>query len=196
MNILVICPMEVEQTNFKIALSQIEHRHTYRVVHCGIGKVNAAVTTALELYGSPKGFTYDLVAVIGYAGGSSRLKQGELVIPSKACFHDVVGPKDLIPELLQVYNLQGSDNVAVLTGDSFVTKENVHDIAQHNPGCQAVLYDMESAAVCQVADEIPVLVMKLVSDNPSSTNSLQSFEDFVKTHSNFSQFVHYLEALE
>ena len=198
MNILVIAPMKVEADNFTRALNGIQHRHHYRVCNSGIGKVNAASNTALELYGNPSARRYDLIAVIGYAGGSNRLGQGDFVIPRIARYHDVNCPVDLVPELTKEFELEGSDNVMILTGDSFVTHENVIQINKQNTKCDAVLYDMEATAVCQVAEEaeIPVIVMKLVSDKPASSNNLQSFNEFVETHVNFSQFVHYLEALE
>ena len=197
MNILVITPMESERDNFKRALDDIQHRNIYRLACSGLGKANAASITALELFGNTSAPQYDLIAVIGYAGGSNRLKQGDFVIPKMARYHDVECPEDLVPELSKVYELQGNDNVIVLTGDSFVTENNVKQISEKNTTCEAILYDMETAAVCQIADQadIPVVVLKLVSDNPAKSDNLQSFDEFVKTHSNFSQFVHYLESL-
>lgn len=195
MNILVVAPMAVEAQNFKHALDSIAHKHQYRVVQSGVGKVNAATEVALELYGNPTRPAYDLIAVIGYAGGSSRLSQGDFVIPSCAKYHDVNCPEDLVPELTKTYDLQGSDNCVILTGDSFVTTQNIESVQNCNPGCDSIIFDMESAAVCQVAEETPVIVMKLISDIPAVENNLQSFSDFVDTHSNFSQFVHYLESL-
>lgn len=195
MRILVVAPMEVEALNFKKALVSIPHSNIYNVVTTGVGKVNAAATTALELWSGPHAGSYDLVAVIGYAGGSLRLKQGDFVIPKVAKYHDVSCPADIVPDLSKEYELQGNDNICVLTGDTFVTEDNVSQVSSKNISCESSIFDMEAAAVCQVADDIPVLVMKLISDNPSSKDNLQSFEEFVRTHSNFAQFVYYLESL-
>lgn len=198
LNILVVAPMESEAKNFKQALSTIEHSNSYKVIQTGVGKVNAAYNTALELYGNVRK-SYDLVAVIGYAGASSRLEQGSFVAPCCAKYHDVVVPNslntELVEDLVTTYPLQGFDDVIILTGDSFVTKSNVSKINSHLGNFSAALYDMESAAVCQVAENIPVVVLKIVSDNPQKDSNLQSFSEFVETHSNFSQFVHFLESL-
>lgn len=196
MNILVIAPMRVEADNFIKALKGIEHHNYYKVSCVGVGKVNAASNTALELYGCANSKRYDLVAVIGYAGASSRFKQGDFVIPMAARYHDVSVPVGIVDELNKVFKLEGSDEVIILTGDSFVTKSNVSFI-QSKFGGSSFLFDMESAAVAQVAgmEDIPVVVLKLVSDIPSNKNNLLTFEEFVENNSNFSQFVHYLEAL-
>ena len=198
MHILVLAPMKQEYINFNKALAGISHRHHYRVAHTGVGKVNAASVASLELFGNPSAPNFDLVAVIGYAGGSARLSQGDFVIPKLAKYHDIECPEDLVPELHQEFELEGNDNVMVLTGDSFVTSKNVAHIYKKNDSCESAIYDMETAAVCQVASQgdIPVIVLKLVSDKPADTNNLQTFSEFVETHSNFSQFVHYLESLE
>jgi len=61
-----------------------------------------------------------------------------------------------------------------------------------------VLFDMEATAVAQIFYDvsIPVLVMKLISDVPQlDSENLQSFSEFVETHTDFSQFVFYLESL-
>lgn len=196
MNILVIAPLVSEYKNFRKTLESVPHSNHYHVVQSGVGKANAAATVALELYGNPD-VEYDLIAVIGYAGGSSRLKQGDFVIPCSTKYHDANCPSDIVPELTKEYSLEGSDNYIILTGDSFVTKDNIAEISSHSTDYDAIVFDMESASVCQIAEDsgIPVIVMKLISDIPSQSNNMQSFNEFVKTHSNFIQFLQYLESL-
>lgn len=192
MNILVIAPMHSEFASFNNSLASIPHKNHYKVVEVGVGKVNAAANTAIELYGNPHSKGYDLIAVIGYAAASSNIPQGSFVIPLSAKYYDTDCPDSII-ELSKTYELQGQDDIIILTGDSFVTAANVTSINRSTTST-SIVYDMETAAVCQVAEETPVIALKLISDNPSS-NNLQSFTEFVKTHSNFSQFVYYLESI-
>ena len=54
---------------------------------------------------------------------------------------------------------------------------------------------METAAVCQVADDsgIPVTCTKLVSDDPTKNEDYTSFEKFVSDNSDFSAMLYLLE---
>jgi len=199
MKILIIAPKSSECENFRRALTRYSHshklNHEYKVETAGFGKANAAGTAALYAY-NPDNWVPDLVAVIGYAAGSSKYKQGDFVIPSKALYYDAHCPAGVVEDLERVYDLQGIEPVTILTGDSFVDKTLAEQLVDRFGG--DVLFDMEATAVAQIFYDvsIPVLVMKLISDVPQlDSENLQSFSEFVETHTDFSQFVFYLESL-
>lgn len=181
-----------EKLNFLNALTNRSSlKNTYKTVHTGVGKVNMAATLSSEL---SVNVYYDLVAVVGYAAGSSVYSQGDLVIPSVARYHDAVCPPSLVEELTRTYSLEGNDDTVVLTGDSFVTRDLALSlIAKYG---KYSIFDMESTAAAQVLSDynIPLLVMKIISDVPTIHN-LQSFESFVDSHKDFSCFLNYLENL-
>lgn len=193
--ILVVAPTSVEASYMKNAIARRnavgkKFHNEYKVIETGSGKVNAAMETALELNAD----MYDLIAVVGFASGSAYFRQGDVIIPNTAGYWDVSVPKDVLPELTKMYDLQGSDDCTILTGDSVVGKSFVASLVS-NFGAKA-LYDMESAAVAQVAEEynIPVLIIKTVSDVPAVDTPV-SREDFIKQSTDFSSVLNYLESL-
>lgn len=193
MKILVIAPMQVEALYFNRALASLnKKKNTYKVITAGIGKVDAAVSAALELYDSNA--DYDLVVDIGFAAGSSVYNQGDLVIPCACRYHDTVVPPGLCPNLDKDYQTQGDDESICLTGDSFVDKGIAERLIKKYG--KWVIFDMEAAAIAQVCDdlEMPFLLIKIISDIPQESG-LQSFTDFVNEHQDFSQIVGYLELL-
>lgn len=199
MNILIIAPMSSECENFRRALERYKAKkplaHKYKVEQAGVGKANAAGTAAIYAYTST-GFNPDLVVVIGYAAGSSLYKQGDVVMPSTARYHDAHCPAGVVEDLERIYNLEGIEPCTILTGDSFVDKTLADSLVKEFGN--DVLFDMEATAVAQIFYdvEIPVLVMKMVSDVPQNdSENLQSFTEFVETHTDFSPFLYYLESL-
>lgn len=64
-------------------------------------------------------------------------------------------------------------------------------------GFEAGLFDMESTAVCQAAElfDLPVVVVKMISDVPEEGDTEHSYDEFVDSHSDFGAFVEYLEEL-
>ena len=200
MNILVLAPMKEECEYFKLAiikfLKENELKHRYFIKNIGVGKASAAAETVLALNNVSVTIPYDLIFLIGYAAATKAFPKGSFVFPDKTMYHDTPHSNaELFQDLTKSYELQGSDkNTTILTGDQFVTKELAEKlITQYG---NRLLFDMEAAAVCQICQdtEIPVLVMKMISDNPEEDN-LESFEDFVKTHSDFSAFVYFTETL-
>lgn len=193
MKVLVVCPMKGEYNNFVDALKNTPHQNDYKVICCGVGKVNAAASVALELYTDYKN-NIDLVAVVGYAAASPNFTIGDIVIPDGCRYHDVNLPDpSFVPELTKVYPLQGEDEVTILTGDSFVDEVMLNKLIS-TYGCN-ILCDMECTAVSQVCYdlEIPVIALKLVSDIPGEEGS--DFNSFVETHTDFTPFVNYIEFL-
>jgi nucleoside phosphorylase len=59
------------------------------------------------------------------------------------------------------------------------------------------LFDMEATAVCQVAEmfDLPIVVVKMVSDVPEEGDNEHSYDEFVDSHSDFGVFIDYLESL-
>lgn len=195
MRVLVLAPMETEYSYFKSSLSKFSNlKNLYRVAKIGVGKASAASETALELYGS--NYHFDFVFLVGFAASSSFYKQGDFVFPSFARYHDAHCPQGVCPDLERIYTLEGPDECTILTGDSFVDK-TLSKSLQKSFG-QKVLFDMEAASVAQIVFDlgIPFLVGKVVSDVPElDSNNLQSFEEFVQTHTDFAPFINYVEML-
>jgi len=167
----------------------------YTVVRCGIGKACAAASTARALSTAKEPF--DMIAVVGYAASAAGRRQGEVVMPSVARYHDCIIPDGFIPEMTDPYALLGCDEDVVFTGDSFVDAAIIGGVKRRF-GCERALFDMEITAVCQTADmfgKIPVAAVKMVSDVPESGDTEHSYDEFADSHSDFSIFVERLERL-
>ena len=196
MNILVITPMAAEQENMLAALNNYPNHllHSYTIRRGYVGKVYAAAQTALAMAEEK----FDLVAVIGYAAASDAFSTGDVVAPRAARYHDAHVPEGLdgVSFLTNPYPLVGTDDATIYTGDSFVGKEMIEEIKERF-GTPRALFDMEATAVCQIAAqrEVPVLVMKMVSDTPEKGCDADSFEKFVTEHTDFAAFVEILERI-
>ena len=80
MKILVLAPMDIEKELFLAALQQFSDlKHQYQVVECGIGKVNAASVSAVELYKE----NFDMVALVGFSAASEKFPQGTVLFRNK-----------------------------------------------------------------------------------------------------------------
>lgn len=187
MKVLFLAPMHQEYLNMKNALQSAKLPFDCKVVETGIGKANAAASTALELQ-----CNYDLVILVGYAAASFKYQPNDFIIVGKVRYHDTDVPKGLVPELEQVYELDGEDTT-LLTGDTFVTKDLAIRL-QLKYGKQ-ILFDMEGAAIAQICEwtNTPLYIAKLVSDIPTNPNS--NFNKFVEEHTDFSQFVSFAKSL-
>jgi adenosylhomocysteine nucleosidase len=170
MKILVLAPMKLECNNFKNAIKQIDTQNEYKVVECGIGKVNAASIVTLEILNTE----YDLVAVIGYAAASGKFELGDVVIPNKTCYHDTRIDEGIADELLMMHDLSGPEEVTILTGDCFVNKD-LSESLQERFG-DSVIFDMETCAIAQICSDysIPVMAIKLISDIPTAGHNERS----------------------
>ena len=194
-NILIVAPTSRENKNIRLAIEnkgeQLQHHYT--VAYSGIGKAAAAATITRELLKSEK--PYDLVAVIGYAAGSLGFKQGEVVVPNSVQYHDTDIPEGFIPEITDARKLLGTDDVTVFTGDSFVNARSVAEIKARF-GVEKAIFDMEIGAIaiaCEMAGDIPVLAVKVISDVPEDGHTEMSYEEFANTWTDFSPI---LEAVE
>ena len=223
MNIAIIGAMEEEVT---ILRDKLENITTTVVAGCeyytgtingasvilgksGIGKVNAALSTALLL----ERFSPDVVINTGSAGGFlSTLNVGDVVISSEVRHHDVdvtafgyeYGQVPGMPaaftadsKLIEVAkkaaeNVQGMQIVEglIATGDSFMNDPvRVDYVREKMPELYAA--EMEAAAIAQVCHSFktPFVVIRALSDIAGKESNV-SFEQFlVKAAENSSQLI-------
>ena len=194
MKYLIVAPTEREYRNITSALAGRTTENQYSVARSGVGKALAAANTALAI--ARENCDVDRVAIIGYAASTLGRERGELVAPRVARYHDCRIPGDFVPELTDPHPLLGHDDAVVWTGDSFVDAEIIAEVKEKY-GLKSGLFDMEATAVCQAAElfDLPVVVVKMVSDVPEEGDNEFSYDEFVNSHSDFGVFVDYLETL-
>lgn len=197
MNILVVTPTTRENECMVATLAKAgATRHNYTVLRSGVGKAAAAATTALAVACADRKF--DMVAVVGYAAGTLGFRQGDIVEPSSARYHDCNGiPDGFVPELTEPYALAGKDDITVFTGDTFVDSAAVRNIKQRF-GTDRAIFDMEITAIAIAAKEcgnLPVIAIKMISDVPEDGHTDQTFDEFASSHPDFSPFLQRLESL-
>jgi nucleoside phosphorylase len=195
MKYLIVAPTEREYSNITRALEGRTLQNSYSVVRTGVGKALAAANTALAINRADG--EVDRVAIVGYAASTIGRERGDVVAPRVARYHDCRIPGDFVPELTDPHPLLGHDDAVVWTGDSFVDGEIIAQIKERY-GVKSALFDMESTAVCQAAElfDLPVVVVKMVSDVPEQGDTEHSYDEFVDSHSDFGCFIDYLEQLK
>ena len=64
-------------------------------------------------------------------------------------------------------------------------------------GVKSALFDMESTAVCQAAElfDLPVVVVKMVSDVPEQGDTEHSYDEFADAHSDFTPLLERIDVL-
>lgn len=196
MRVLICAPTSREYRAMRYALDKAQSlKHSYDLVEVGIGKAlsSAGVARALTLAHEK----YDMLAVIGFAASALGRNQGDIVMPSRAIHHDAIIPEGFCPEITDPRMLRGTDAETVFTGDSFVNADIIREIKSRF-GVECGLFDMEIAAICQVAelyDNIPVVAVKYVSDVPEEGHSEHSYDEFADAHSDFTPLLLRLEDL-
>ncbi|MBO5017667.1 MAG: hypothetical protein J6C56_02240 [Alistipes sp.] len=199
MRVLICAPTSREYRAMRYALDKAtDLRHSYDLKEVGIGKAlsSAGVARALTL-AEAEGVKYDMLAVVGFAASALGRKQGDIVMPSRAIHHDAIIPEGFCPEITDPRVLRGSDPETVFTGDSFVNADIIREVKARF-GVDCGLFDMEIAAICQVAelyDNIPVVAVKYVSDVPEEGHSEHSYDEFADAHSDFTPLLKRLEEL-
>lgn len=173
-------------------------RHEYDLREVGIGKAlsSAGVARALTL-AETEGVKYDMLAVVGFAASALGRQQGDIVMPSRAIHHDAIIPENFCPEITDPRSLRGEDAETVFTGDSFVNADIIRDVKRRF-GVECGLFDMEIAAICQVAelyDNIPIVAVKYVSDVPEAGHSEHSYDEFADAHSDFTPLLERIDTL-
>ena len=199
MKILICAPTSREYRAMRFALDKAQNlKHSYELREVGIGKAlsSAGVSRALT-QAEAQGVKYDMLAVIGFAAAALGRQQGDIVMPSRAIHHDAIIPDGFCPEITDPRALRGTDAETVFTGDSFVNADIVREIKSRF-GVECGLFDMEIAAICQVAelyDNIPVVAVKYVSDVPEAGHSEHSYDEFADAHSDFTPLLERIEEL-
>ena len=197
MRILIVAPTTREYKYMRATLDAAQNtKHDYTLICSGIGKAGAAagVATAVAKAAEP----FDAVAVIGFAAGSLGFKQGDVVAPNRAIYHDCDVPEGFIPELTDPYALAGNDDITVFTGDSFINATSATEIMERFSTTHAI-FDMEimaiAIAVRDYAAGIPLLAVKYISDVPQSGHNEWSYDAFAESHSDFTPLLHKIENL-
>ena len=146
-------------------------------VHCGIGKVNAAVAAAAL---AEKGA--DILLNVGLSGGISGVRRGELIIPERFLEHDfdltgigyapcekpgqeyIYYSDKALCEKLSTVAAARVFGTAVC-GDCFVSDNDLRDFLKEQ--FSAATCDMETAAIAYVASsyKIPFAALRKVSDD-------------------------------
>ncbi len=165
------------------------------VVQCGIGKVNAALTTDRLL----REFKPDIVINTGVAGGADlSMHVLDILVATQVSYHDVwCGPGTVWGEAsgcparmecdsavtkAALKSAESSSNVhygLICSGDIFVsTVEETSLIKSHFPDALAV--DMESGAIAQTCTlrHTPFAVIRVISDTPGAAENISQYENF------------------
>ena len=197
MRVLIVAPTGREYKYMRSTLDAFASpTPDYTLICSGIGKAGAAagVATAVAKAVEP----FDAVAVIGFAAGSLDFRQGDVVAPSRAVYHDCDVPEGFIPELTDPYQFAGDDDVTVFTGDSFINGRSATDIMQRFD-CKSAIFDMEIMAVAiavrDYAATIPMVAVKYISDVPQSGHTEQSYDEFADSHADFTPLLNRIEQL-
>ena len=168
--------------------------HEVLAMQCGIGKVNAAIST----YEAIQAYDPDLVLNTGVAGGCDlSMHPLNVVVAEAVAYHDVwCGPETaygaaagleqlLLPSAQVVETAQRevwTDRVKfglICSGDKFISRpEEVEAIKREFPAALAV--DMESGAIAQVCTllGVPFGVVRVISDTPGSADNISQYKDF------------------
>ena len=194
MRYLVITPTEREYRNMSAAVQREGLNNSYMGARTGVGKALSAAGAALAI--ARANGDVDRVAIVGYAASTIGRQRGDIVAPRVARYYDCRIPGDFVPELTDPHPLLGHDDAMVLTGDSFVDGDIIRSVKEQM-GVESALFDMEATAICQAAElfDLPVVVIKMVSDVPEEGDNEFSYDAFVDSHTDFSAFVDYLEEL-
>lgn len=157
---------------------------------CGIGKVNAALGTAVII----DNFHPDVVVNSGVAGGTGA-DAGvlDVVLASGIAYHDVwcgpgtqwgeaagCPPRFSCPdEAAGIASVIGVKYGLITSGDIFVSREeDLKRILGVYP--EAIAVDMESGAIAQTCylRGVPMYCIRVVSDTPGAADNISQYENF------------------
>lgn len=173
----------------------ILQNHKLLVMQSGVGKVNAAMATAILF----ENFSIDRVINIGTAGGLKKEQQVlDAVISERVVQHDfdtsaVDGDEgiglyfdadhdlvDLCEQALQVMGVNVYRGL-IASGDQFIAREEQLSILEKRfPN--AICAEMEAGAIAQVCTHyhIPFVVLRSLSDVAHNPNSHMDFVAYVE----------------
>lgn len=171
----------------------VAHSKQILLIKSGIGKVNGAMAA---IHAVEEGA--DIIINTGLAGGiDSSLNQGDIVLASRVCYHDVwcgepnkIGQVQDLPLYFEtpkeiITNIQKSapqfKSGLTVTGDQFLTDvKRLKEIKSEFKDALAV--DMESAAIAQVAylRHKHFISLRIISDVVGKVGQFAQFEEFMK----------------
>lgn len=161
----------------------------------GIGKVMSAMTLTKLLETYP----IEEILNLGSAGGLGEgLHVGDVVISTAGSYHDryftktpdvsennyFISDKKMRERLLPNLEKTGISchTGLMISGDQFLSKDTPHyqDVLNYYPDALSV--DMESTAIMQVAQayDVPVLVIRSLSDVPGQIHHEGQFESYLE----------------
>ena len=165
-------------------------------LHCGIGKVNAAVAAAHLV---DEGC--DVILNYGLSGGVSGVKRGDLSLGTSFVEHDFdltgIGYKpcekpsqkyiyesDAMLRELFVNNVAKAKCGTAVTGDSFICDATVRDRLKKD--FSAMSCDMETAAIAYVCDAagIPFMALRRISDD-AGADAYESYTEMNTSEETF-----------
>ncbi|MDD2707898.1 MAG: 5'-methylthioadenosine/adenosylhomocysteine nucleosidase [Verrucomicrobiae bacterium] len=189
-------PRKKETGHFQFHLGSL-CRHKTALLLCGIGKVNAAVGTALLI----DKFAPDYVINTGVAGGfpPDKLNVGDIVVSTEVRHHDadatvfnyeygqiprmpaayhpdprlVALACQSLPEEKGIKVIQGQ----IMSGDSFIHhRKQIREIQKKFPSVMAV--EMEGAAIAQTCYlfHTPFVIVRSISDLVTADESHQVYK--------------------
>ena len=189
-----------DQTFFKsFERGSLEGKAQVAMCQCGIGKINASITTFLMI----QQFKPDIVINTGCAGGNviKGIKPHNIVITSKAHFYDesdVGGESEFgknlyyncypFAERIKKFSPTVSEKIKIgptASGDRFI--ETLKDVASISGDILSndfpIAFDMEFSGVSRIcsAYSVPSLNTRIISDvptGPDKDNHLKMYEDF------------------
>jgi adenosylhomocysteine nucleosidase len=190
---------EITIPNSEFSTGKLNGVHVI-LLKSGIGKVNAAMSTAILL----ERFNPDYVINTGSAGGFlPSLNVGDVVISTEVCHHDVdvtafgyeygqvpgLPPAFLADEKLVQIAEKSAENISdiqvvkglIATGDSFMNDPaRVEFVRKQFNELYAV--EMEAAAIAQVCYQFntPFVIIRALSDIAGKESNV-SFEQFLQT---------------
>ena len=173
------------------------------VVECGVGKVNASITTTMLL----ENFKIDYIINTGVAGGIG-VNPLDLVIGDKLVYHDFdISPlgyeKGVIPGLGKIFNTDSNirdlietivkvNNISykvgnIASGDIFATNKDVIN----GLGMEISAIEMEGCAIAQTAKiyGIPFISIRVISDIIGENNQSVSFNLVEKKAAYYASFI-------
>ncbi len=163
-------PFEIKETKKINQFHFTIYTNDLVAVHSGIGIINAAAATQ-ELISS---FKVTELINYGAVGGNDQVFVYDVITPEKIFLHDAITPwydRGQTPGEKPFFlnSLVSGKNNNLGSGSSFVAdKESIDKIKKE---LDVDIFDMETAAIAQVADknDVPLKVIKCVSDSIGQT---------------------------
>ncbi|WKX02200.1 phosphorylase family protein [Candidatus Mycoplasma mahonii] len=140
-------------------------------VHAGIGIANAAAATQALI----SIFHVHMIINYGTVGGNKHVNLYDVIAPQKIFYHDVTTPwykRGQTPNEKEFYlnDLIWEKNNNLGSGSSFIDKKET--ILNLKNELDIDIFDMETAAIAQIADknDVKLQVVKVVSDSIGHTD--------------------------